>query len=111
MVGPAGEILMRAASFEEDLLMAEIDTATGRLVSPVSCPLGPQTEQDEAMYVKVEKGLLSEVEYVDYLKDFVMLHKGTCDTAFKPLELAIASTAASILVTHSTHNIQLIEST
>lgn len=30
-------------------------------------PLGPQTELDEEMYVQVEKGLLSEDDYVAYL--------------------------------------------
>lgn len=30
-------------------------------------PVGPQTDEDESMYVQVEKGLLSEAEYVAYL--------------------------------------------
>lgn len=32
-------------------------------------PLGLQTERDEEMYVKVEKGLLSEEDYVAYLNE------------------------------------------
>ncbi|MDF7824325.1 HAD family phosphatase [Pontiellaceae bacterium B12227] len=32
-------------------------------------PLGPQTDRDEEMYLKVETGELSEPDYVDYLNE------------------------------------------
>ena len=37
-------------------------------------PLGPQTDLDDEMYVQVEKGLLSETDYVAYLNDAKGLH-------------------------------------
>lgn len=50
------------ANFEFQQLLEVYAEHAGR-------PLGPQTDLDEEMYVKVEKGLLTEEDYVAYLNE------------------------------------------
>ncbi len=49
-------------NFDFQELLAAYAAHSGR-------PLGPQTDLDEEMYVKVEKGLLGEEDYVAYLNE------------------------------------------
>lgn len=93
----------------------DADYYTSKLITDIQRYLSPWAYgQIETIRFggKVHKSLIinyiEELEYVDFLKDFVLYQYDLCTDSYITVDAAVASTAASILVTAPTHDINAL---